>query len=384
METTDKKSQRPTEAAPQPVQPGYGESHPAEEEEIDLLELARKLWAERRMIIRWCIIAAVIGVIVGFSIPKEYTTTVKLAPEIINTKRTSGSLGLLASMAGVNLGNSNTIDAVYPDLYPDIVESTPFLVNLFDVEVQDKKGELTTTTYEYLNNHTKSPWWSAVIQLPFRVLGWTLSLLRDEEESDETDRDTFRLTKEESRIAKALSSRIDVMVDKKTSVVTLSVTMQDPLISATLTDTVMRNLQRYITEYRTDKARNDLDFNQRLFDEARTDYYNAQERYARYMDANQSIVLRSVRTEQERLQNEMNLAYTVYSQMAQQLQLAKAKVQEATPVYAVVQPATVPLKPSSISKLKLLLGFIFLGGAAAAGWILFGRDLLRSFREQEA
>ena len=384
METTDKKSQRPTEAAPQPVQSGYGESHPAEEEEIDLLELARKLWAERRMIIRWCIIAAVIGVIVGFSIPKEYTTTVKLAPEIINTKRSSGSLSLLASMAGVNLGNSNTIDAVYPDLYPDIVESTPFLVNLFDVEVQDKKGELTTTTYEYLNDHTKSPWWSAVIQLPFRVLGWTLSLLRDEEESDETDHDTFRLTKEESRIAKALSSRIDVMVDKKTSVVTLSVTMQDPLISATLTDTVMRNLQRYITEYRTDKARNDLDFNQRLFDEARTDYYNAQERYARYMDANQSIVLRSVRTEQERLQNEMNLAYSVYSQMAQQLQLAKAKVQEATPVYAVVQPATVPLKPSSISKLKLLLGFIFLGGAAAAGWILFGRDLLRSFREQEA
>ena len=382
METTDKKSQRPTEAAPQPVQPGYGESHPAEEE-IDLLELARKLWAERRMIIRWCIIAAVIGLVVGFSIPKEYTTTVKLAPEISDGKSVSGGLGALASMAGINLSGGSGADAVYPELYPDIVASVPFLVHLFDVEVQDKKGELTTTTYEYLNDHTKSPWWSAVIQLPFRVLGWTLSLFRDEDEG-EAIRNTFRLTKEESETAKALSERINIMVDKKTSVVTLSVTMQDPLISATLTDSVMRNLQQYVTEYRTDKARNDLEFTQHLFDESQANYYNAQERYARYMDANQNIVLRSVRTEQERLQNEMNLAYNVYTQMAQQLQLAKAKVQEATPVYAVVQPATVPLKPSSTSKLMILLGFIFLGGAAAAGWILFGRDLLRSFREQEA
>ena len=145
--------------------------------------------------------------------------------------------------------------------------------------------------------------------------------------------------------------------------------MQDPLVSATLTDTVMRNLQEFITQYRTDKARNDLAFTQRLFDEARDNYYEAQQRYARYMDQNQGIVRRSYLTEQERLQNEMNLAFNLYNQTAQQLQLARAKVQESTPVYAVVQPATVPLKPSKPSKIILLAGCIFLAGVVSSGWI---------------
>ena len=383
METLDKKTQRPTEVVPPPMQ-GYGEPCPAAEEEIDLLELARKLWDERRMIVRWCVVAGLIGLIVAFSIPKEYTTTVKLAPEVANGKSVSGGFGALASMAGINLGSNNGADAVYPELYPDIVASIPFLVHLFDVEVQDRKGELTTTVYDYLDEHTRAPWWGAVMQTPFRVLGWFMSLFRERQDEGEAVRDTFRLTKDESDIAKALSERISVVVDKKSSVVTLSVTMQDPMVSAMLTDTVMRNLQRYITEYRTDKARNDLAFTQHLFDETQAEYYAAQERYARYIDANQNLVRHSVRTEQERLQNEMNLAYNVYTQMAQQLQLAKAKVQEATPVYAVVQPATVPLRPSKPSKPMVLAGFLFLGAAAAAGWILFGRDLVRSFRGEQA
>ena len=176
---------------------------------------------------------------------------------------------------------------------------------------------------------------------------------------------------------------MQVAVDKKNSLVKLSVPMQDPLISATVADTVMRNLQNYVTDYRTNKARNDLKFTQQLYDESQRDYYAAQQRYARYMDANQNIVRRLVRTEQERLQNEMTLAYNIYNQMAQQLQLAKAKVQESTPVYAVVQPASVPLKASKPSKSMILAGFVFLAAAAAAAWILFLRDLAARFREEK-
>ena len=163
--------------------------------------------------------------------------------------------------------------------------------------------------------------------------------------------------------------------------------MQDPLVSATLTDTVMCHLQNFITEDRTNKARNDLKFTQRLFDEAQSKYYEAQQRYAQYVDQNQGIVRRSFMTEQERLQNEMNLAFNLYNQTAQHLQLAKAKVQESTPVYAVVQPATVPLKASKPSKMMTLIGFVFLAGVGAAGWILFGRDFLVHFhssRKKEA
>lgn len=359
------------------------QQQPVEEQEIDLLELARKLWDARRLIIKWCVIGAVVGLVVAFSIPKEYTTTVKLAPELQGSKPSSGGLSSLASMAGINLNSMNTVDAVYPELYPDVVSSIPFATELFDVPVTDLEGELQTTVYGYLFEHTRSPWWSAVLGLPGKIIGWTLSLFKEEEESGEGQTDPFQLTKDEMVVVKTLNERIGCSVDSKSYVVTLSVTMQDPLIAAILTDTVVTNLQRYITNYRTNKSRNDLAYTQKLFDEARADYYRAQQAYARYMDQNQNVVLRSVRTEQERLQNEMNLAYNVYSQTAQQLQMAKAKVQENTPVYAVIQPATVPLKASKPSKIIILIGFTFLAAAASAGWALFGREWIDRVRKKE-
>ena len=350
------------------------------EQEIDLLELLQKLWAGRRLILKWCAVGAVVGLIIAFSIPKEYTTTVKLAPEIQNNKSSLGGLSSLASMAGINMGSMSTTDAVYPELYPDIVQSVPFMTALFNVEVTDAKGEQNWPVSEYVSEELRAPWWSAVLGFPFKALGWVKGLFtKDDEENGGNGVDPFRLTKEENEIVKSLQERIAVSVDKKTSVIALSVTMQDPLVSATLTDTVMRNLQDYITEYRTNKARNDLEFTQRLFDEAQSKYYEAQQRYAQSMDQNQGIVRRSFRTEQERLQNEMNLAFNLYNQTAQQLQMAKAKVQESTPVYAVVQPATVPLKASKPSKMILLVGFIFLSGVGAASWILLGKDFLTNF-----
>lgn len=350
------------------------------EQEIDLLELLQKLWAGRRLIIKWCMIGAIAGLVIGFSIPKEYTTTVKLAPEIQGGKSNLGGLSSLASMAGINMGSMNSADAVSPELYPDIVQSVPFMTALFDVTLTDSKGEKSWPVSEYVSEELRAPWWSAVLGLPFKALGWVKGLFSKEESVPQTNGiDPFRLTKEEDGVVKALQSRIAVSVDKKTLVVSLSVTMQDPLVSAMLTDTVMRNLQNYITEYRTNKARNDLEFTQRLFDEAQSKYYEAQQRYAQYVDQNQGIVRRSFMTEQERLQNEMNLAYNLYNQTAQQLQLAKAKVQESTPVYAVVQPATVPLKASKPSKMMILVGFMFLAGVGATGWILFGRDFLVHF-----
>mgnify|MGYP002247209855 CR=1 FL=1 len=115
-----------------------------------------------------------------------------------------------------------------------------------------------------LDEYQRGPWWGAITSAPFKALGWVISLFKDkEEEGVAAKTDPFRLTKDEAAIATALSKRISVSVDKKTGVTTLSVTMQDPLISASLTDTVMRCLQNYITDYRTNKARHDFSFLQR-------------------------------------------------------------------------------------------------------------------------
>lgn len=350
-----------------------------EEQEIDLLELAQKAWTERKFIFKSCGYAALIGLVIAFSIPKEYTATATIAPEASDGK-SGGGLSSLAAMAGISMNISSGADAIYPDLYPDIVSSTPFITGLFDVPVQDLKEKVDTTLYGYLDEYQRAPWWALVISAPFKALGWTLSLFQNEKEGN-SKLNPFHLTIDESEIVSDLSKRIDVSVDKKTGLTTISVTMQDARIAACLTDTVMKRLQDYITEYRTNKAKKDFQFQQGLFERKKKEYEKAQDDYAKFADANKNIILLSYRAEQERLENEMRLAYNVYTSVAQQLQMAEAKVQEITPVYTVVEPATIPIRASKPNKVMILIGIVFLTGVSCVGWILFGKGLLKGLKK---
>lgn len=354
-----------------------------EEQEIDLLELAQKVWAERKFILKACGYAVVVGLVIAFSIPKEYTATATIAPEMSDGK-SGGGLSSLAAMAGLNMNASSSADAIYPDLYPDIVASTPFITELFDVPVKSLNAKIDTTLYGYLDDYQHSPWWSVVTSAPFKALGWVISLFNDKKETgDKAKLNPFHLTNEEASIVKALSQRISVSVDKKTGLTTLSVMMQDARIAACLTDTVMSKLQNYVTEYRTNKARKDFQFQQTLFDRKKKEYEKAQEEYAKFADANKNIILLSYRVEQERLENEMRLAYNVYTSVAQQLQIAEAKVQDITPVYTVVEPAMIPINASKPSKAMILIGFVFLTGIACIVWVLFGRNFVQKLRKTE-
>lgn len=344
-----------------------------EEKEIDLLELASKLWAQRKKLAIWSVCGAVVGLVIAFSIPKEYSTSVKLSPEITDAKASGGSLGALASMAGLSAGNASGADAVYPQLYPDVVSSVPFTTSLFDVEVQTKEDGNIMTVRQFLEEETSAPWWSAVLGVPGKLIG----LLKTKEEVPGDHKlDNFQLTLDESQLVEALNRRVSASVDQKTSVVTIDVTMQDPRISAILADTVVARLQEYITDYRTNKARNDLKYAEKLNEEAKNNYYKAQQRYADYLDRNQSLAFHSAQTMRDRLENEATLAFNLYNQTAQQVQKAQAKVQENTPVYAVVTPATVPVKASSPKKFMILAGFTFLAFVACAAWILFIAPLI--------
>lgn len=354
---------------------------PEEEKEIDLLELAMKLWQQKKKIGIWCLIGAVVGLVVAFSIPREYTTEVKLAPEINGNQKAGGSLGAMAAMIGLGGAGNTGNDAVNPTLYPDVVQSVPFLVGLFDVPVKEKKGDKTIPLREYMEEDQKAAWWSVVMGLPFKFLG----LLSSKEEEDENPNkavDTFQLTQAENKVVQALASRISASVDTKTAVITISVMMQDPLISATVADTVVKRLQDYITDYRTNKARKDLEYAELLNKEAKDSYYKAQQKYADYLDRNNGLILHSARTTSERLQNEATLAFNLYNQTSQQVQAAKAKVQENTPVYATVTPATVPIRPTSPRKPLILVGFVFLAFVACSAWILFGKPLYEEMKQK--
>lgn len=348
-----------------------------EEAEIDLLELASRLWDNRRKIMRWCGIGAVIGLIIAFSIPKEYLATVKLAPEIKDGK-SAGSLGALASMAGLSAGSSSS-DALNPDLYPEVVNSVPFITSLFDVRVPLADDDsVTMPVIQYLRTEISAPWWNVILGLPGKLIG----LLKgsDEQSADHT-LDNFRLTPQELGLVEALRGRISTTIDSKSSLVSINVTMQDPLVAAVLADTVMARLQEFVIDYRTTKARQDLKYIETLNEEAKATYYKAQQNYAAYLDRNQNLSLFSAQTTRDRLQNEAQLAFNLYNQTAQQVQTAQAKVQENTPVFAVVTPATVPVKAAKPRKAIILVGFIFLGFVLCSAWILMGEPLMEKFRQ---
>ena len=352
-----------------------------EEMEIDLMEYARKLWAARKLLLKVAGLAIIVGIVIALTTPKQYTVSVTLAPE--SSKSGGGGLSGIASMLGVGgLNMGSDVDALNVTLYPDIVSSTPFILDLMDTPVSTIDEEQPDTTLVgYLKEYTSSSLMGTVMSLPFKTIGGIMSLFKSEEEVKTDIINPFHLTQEQSQTVNGLKKMIVANVDKKTGVTTVSVTMQDPMVAAILTDTVIVKLKEHITKYRISKAEEDCKYWEELNKIRQDDYYMKQKKYAEYVDANKNVVLQSVRIEQERLQNEMNLAYQVYSNVATQLQMAKAKVQEAKPVFAVVEPASVPLQPSGTSRKMILLGVVFLAVAAAAAWVLFGQDLWKNLKE---
>ncbi|MGN1262901.1 MAG: chain-length determining protein, partial [Prevotella sp.] len=82
-------------------------------------------------------------------------------------------------------------------------------------------------------------------------------------------------------------------------------------------------------------------------------------RYASFSDANKDVVLESVRTKIEDLENDMQLKFNTYNAMMTQLQAAKAKVQERTPAFTILQGASVPIKPAGPKRMLFVIGMSF-------------------------
>ena len=357
-------------------------NHNDEEIEIDLMDLLRKVIGIRKKIYKAAGIGLIIGVIVAISIPKQYTVEVTLSPEMGNNKG-GGLSGLAASFLGSGVSMGDGTDALNASLSADIVSSTPFLLELSNMKVPVSGSEEISLS-SYLDEES-SPWWSYVIGFPGMVIGGVKSLfIEDEDESifsDKASQGTIELSKKESQKIESLKKKIVASVDKKTSMTSVTATFQDSKVAAVVADSVVKKLQEYIIDYRTSKSKEDCLYLEKLFKERQQEYYEAQRKYADYMDSHDNIILQSVRTEQERLKNDMSLAYQVYSQVAGQLQVARAKVQEEKPVFAVVEPAVVPLYPSGTSRKVYVLVFVFLSVCIVISWNLFGKDLLSKFKE---
>ena len=302
----------------------------SDEIEIDLVDIFRKIIAIRKKLYKAVGIGFIIGIIVAVSIPKQYTVKVTLSPEMGNAKGSNGLAGLAASFLGDGALIGESTDALNASLSADIK-------SLFGEDTVPASGGR---------------------------------------------QGTIELTKEVNEKINFLKKKISASIDKKTAITSITVTLQNPQITAVIADSVVHKLQEYIIGYRTSKVKEDCAYLERLFKERQQEYYAAQRKYADYVDAHDNVVLQSVRAEQERLQNDMSLAYQIYSQVANQLQVSRAKVQEEKPVFAVVEPAVVPLKPSGMGLKIYILLFVFLSVSGTLVWVFFGKSLLASLRKE--
>lgn len=340
--------------------------------EIDIVGISKKLLAEKKLLYRFIAVFAIIGIVVALSNPKQYTSEVVLAPEMDSGMGMAGNVSDLAAMVGIDVSGFASVDAIHPDIYPDVFASNDFIVELFDVPVTTLKDNVTKDYYDHLEKDSKIPFWAYPGILIQKI---TASF---------SSKDTIKgfekpamLSKKQEEICKIIKENISCLIDKKTSVITISVTDNDPLVAAIMADTLQNRLQQYIMLYRTKKARADVKYAEMLHKESKEDYERAQERYAAYVESYTNTILQSYITKREKLENELQLKLGTYNQITQQLQIAKAKVQERTPAFTVIQNAYVPLKASSIPRAFVVILFIIIGILVDAIWIMHIRSYIQ-------
>lgn len=342
----------------------YGKNNTMEENKkdvIDLRKVFKLLWKEKKLFIKALSIAFILSCIWIFPQPRYYTTTITLAPET-EMLSSGGGLSSLASSLGFNIGNMSSTDAIYPTLYPDLMESSNFIVGLFGIKVANEDGDIKTDYYTYLTKNQKV----SILAVPFIWLRQQINSIFPKKEdvirsnTNNDDPHLLVLSKEQSDVVSMIQEKITCVVDKKTDVITITVKDQDRLISATMADSVRVRLQDFITDYRTRKARVDLEYYTKLTNEAKSEYEKARRLYTNYADANVDLTLTSFKAKEQDLENDMQLKYNAYTTLTTQLQMAKAKVQERTPAFTVIQGASVPQKPAGPKRMLFVLGMIFL------------------------
>lgn len=337
--------------------------------EIDIIASAKKVWAHKISLLIFLVVFSVLGVIVAVNTPKVYTASVVLAPEAQGTS-VSGSLSDMASSFGIDLGNKQTVDAIYPEIYPLVVSSNDFVLGLFDVKVRTKNDPTQKKYIDHLKNDLKTPFWDV----------WKATIISKFKKKDDDEGgaagaggqpDQFELPKPVYDACDGIKNSIVCLVDKKTSIITISVSDQDPLVAAIVTDTIQHRLQDYINNYKTKKSRRDVAYYKKLMDETLVKYQKAQKEYADYADAHQDLSLQEYQSKQEDLENNMQLKYNTYTQMQTQYQAALAKLQQSKPAYTVLQKPTMPYKASSTPRFFICIVYFFIGIVLDSICVLF-------------
>jgi uncharacterized protein involved in exopolysaccharide biosynthesis len=361
---------------------GYAPQNGSDEVEIDLMDILKRIWDGRATILKITAVFSILGILYAIYTPNEYTTTVKLLPEF-QQQNNLGRLGGLAAQFG--LGGSvagATNDVLPPQIYPEILTSTDFLHDIIKKKVHFEELQDSITIQEFYNEHQKSnPLIGYTIGLPFKVL----ALLRPEQDSTQIELSVIdsykRLTPKEMGAIGALRQAIEFSRDQQTSILTLNVNTQSPEVVVQLANHVNESLSNYLVTYRTEKSRQNLTFLEQLHTEARESFAREQDRLATFRDQNQGNLSAAARTNEQNIQSEYNIKLNVYNSLTEQLEQARIKLQEDTPVVSIIQDSVYPNGKSGPNRLLLLVLSILLGVMIGTMIILF-KPMIQSVKEK--
>ncbi len=354
------------------------------DDEIDLMALVMTIWLGRKTIFKIIGLFLVLGLFIALFSSKEYTTTVKLMPES-GQGSSLGALGGLASQFGFG-GMSASPDGenIPSEYYPAIVASLPFMKDLMDYQVMIPEAGEKMTLFYYFSEYRGTAILSSIkkytIGLPFTIL----AALKGEKEVAavvEGMRPTIRLSEEEWEVYEHLIEKISVSIDKETGIVSLTVKMPEDYLVADVADRVTEMLVTYVKDYTTEKTRNDLEFIEAQMMDSEKRFEKAQESLAKFRDQSHGRMTEMARTTEQRLQSDYDLAFKIYSAMAQKFDETRIKLQEQTPVVKVLEPAVVPKEKSAPRRSVIMIVTLFLGGFVGIG-VLFGRMIWGNFRTQ--
>lgn len=324
-------------------------------EESDILAIFKRILSRKRLFIKVSIVVFLLSSAIILPVPRYYRCSVTLAPEIGDIMANS-SLASVASSFGFNVSPTASGDAIYPELYPDVISSNTFVATLINKSVSTDDGKLSTTYYDYLSEHQKTN----PLSIPFAWISKTIKTVFSSPENSlrQKEIDFFRLTEKENSIIEKIKHCITCNIDIKNGMIVISVEDQDPLIAATMAENARKELQNFITNYRTNKARIDYDYYNKLTSSAKKEYEQARLAYGRYADSNMDVYLESYKSKLNDLENDMQIKFNTYNSLNTQLQAAKAKIQEKTPAFTIIKAATVPIKPAGPKRMLFVLAMI--------------------------
>lgn len=335
---------------------------------VDWRKVFKEIWERRKLYFIIIPIVMILASLYIICIPRTYTTDTEIIPETQgDLNSNTGALGSLASSFGFDMSNLESSDAITPMLYPDLLKDNGFIVSLFKIKINTQDGKLKTDYFTYISQYQKTAWWN-------KVLGGIRSKFTKKQVSSRKSLDPYDLPKKTDEVVKNIRSSLSIKIDKKTGSITISVTDQDPLVCKIIADSTRTRLENFITNYRTRKAKDDYAYYKKLTEEAHADYQKIRRLYGSYSDANEDVILQSVKSKQEDLENEMQLKYNAYTTLSTQMDAARAKVLAKTPAFTLIQGAAVPIKPESPKRMIFVLVWAFIAFVGTTIYVL--RDII--------